>query len=162
MNNNYSFDFVVYDSIDQLPASDAALLNQARTITNNAYAPYSNFHVAAVAILQNDKIVTGTNQENASYPVTLCAERSLLASAASLYPNVAIQTMAIAYHNHNQGTFSSKPISPCGMCRQYLAEYEIRVNHPIRLLLGGMDGKVFVIAKASQLLPLTFTGEDLK
>jgi cytidine deaminase len=162
MNNKYSFEYDVYDGIEQLSPSDATLLTQARTLTNNAYAPYSHFHVAAVATLNNDAIVTGTNQENASYPVTLCAERSLLATAASLHPNVAIHTMAIAYHNHNEGTNSSKPISPCGMCRQYLAEYETRVNQPIRLILGGMSGKVFIIEKAAMLLPLTFTGEDLK
>ncbi len=154
------FSFEVYDSIDELDEKDAQLLKAAQKITEQAYAPYSRFHVGAAAKLINDEIVTGTNQENASYPVSLCAERSLLATAASLFPKTPIHTMAISYHNINGD--SSQPISPCGMCRQYLAEYEVRVNHPIRIILSGLNGKVYVIDKASMLLPLGFNADDLK
>lgn len=154
------FGYEVYESDKELNAGDASLLKQAREITQKAYAPYSKFNVGAVAILNNGAIISGTNQENASYPVGLCAERSLLASAAMLQTNVPIQTMAIAYHNLNGS--SSKPASPCGMCRQYIAEYESRTNQPIRLILSGMDGKVFVIEKAGMLLPLSFGEGDLK
>lgn len=160
-SEHYSFEFEVYNSIDELNKEDAALLQQARDIAENAYAPYSNFFVGAVAKLANGQIVSGTNQENASYPVTLCAERALLATAASLHPKVAIKTMAITYHNHNINSDSSHPISPCGMCRQSLVEYEGRVHEPIRLILGGFEGKVYVVAKASSLLPLSFTSKDL-
>jgi cytidine deaminase len=84
-----------------------------------------------------------------------------LATAASLHPKVAIKTMAITYHNHNINSDSSHPISPCGMCRQSLVEYEGRVHEPIRLILAGFEGKVYVVAKASSLLPLSFTSKDL-
>ncbi|MGG9972288.1 cytidine deaminase [Ferruginibacter sp. SUN002] len=154
------FVFEVYDSEAQLSKSDAALLLKAREITKIAYAPYSNFHVSAVAKLTNGEIVTGTNQENASYPVGICAERALLSALGTLFPNVAIDTMAIAYHNINGE--SNKPVSPCGMCRQALVEYENRTKSPMRLILSGMDGEVFVIEQASQLLPLSFGGDDLK
>lgn len=154
------FGFDVYESGNDLPAADKLLLEEARAVTQKAYAPYSRFLVGAVAVLQNGEKVSGTNQENASYPVGLCAERSLLASAAMLQTNVPIQTMAIAYHNLNGS--SNKPASPCGMCRQYIAEYESRTNQPIRLILSGMDGKVFVIEKAGMLLPLSFGEGDLK
>ena len=160
-NQQYSFEFEVYDSIDDLNAQDAQLLKQAREIAEVAYAPYSNFFVGAVAKLANGETLTGTNQENASYPVTLCAERSLLATVASLHPKVAIETMAITYHNHNTNSDSSHPISPCGMCRQSLVEYESRLNRSIRLILGGFEGKVFIVEKAGSLLPLSFTSEDL-
>ena len=156
----FEFEFQVYDSIDELNEQDAALLNMARNVTAAAYAPYSNFNVGAVAKLSNGETVAGTNQENASYPVSLCAERSLLATAASMYPNIAIDSMAISYHNFNGQ--SNQPISPCGMCRQSLVEYEERVKQPIRLILSGLQGKVIVIEKASLLLPLSFGSIDLK
>ncbi|MEO8770172.1 MAG: cytidine deaminase [Ferruginibacter sp.] len=154
------FGYDVYESSTDLSPEDASLLKAAREVTAKAYAPYSNFLVGAVAKLNNGETVSGTNQENASYPVGICAERALLASAAMLQTNVPIQTMAIAYDNLNGE--SDHPASPCGMCRQYISEYETRTNQPIRLILSGMKGKVFVIEKASQLLPLSFGGEDLK
>jgi cytidine deaminase len=156
----YQFNFEVYDSIDELNENDAWLLRNAREVTAHAYAPYSKFEVGAAARLANGEIVEGSNQENASYPVGLCAERVLLASIASLYPNTAIETIAVSYHNNNGE--SNHPISPCGICRQSLLEYETRVKNPIRLILGGLEGKVYVIPSANMLLPLSFTNEDLK
>ena len=156
----YNFEFEVHDSMESLPEKDAWLLDKAREVTQHAYAPYSHFQVGAVASLGNGEIVTGSNQENASFPVGLCAERVLLATVASIYPKVSIETIAISYHNDNGE--SDHPISPCGICRQSLLEYESRVNHPIRLILGGMEGKVYVIDKAAMLLPLSFTSDDLK
>jgi len=111
--------------------------------------------------MDNGSVITGTNQENASYPVTLCAERALMAAATSVHPGVGIQTMAISYHNHNENTNSSTPISPCGMCRQSLVEFETR-HHAMRLILSGLSGKIYVIPEANQLLPLSFKGENLR
>lgn len=156
----YRFAFEVYDNSAELNEQDARLVALARETTDTAYAPYSKFRVGAVARLQNGDIVKGTNQENAAYPVGICAERVLLSSAATLFPGVAIDTIAISYHNTNGE--SSHPISPCGICRQTLLEYEERVKHPIRLILTGMEGKVFVVEKSAELLPLSFGSEDLK
>jgi len=156
----FEFLFEEYNSIDELNEHDKQLLNEARSATQQAYAPYSNFHVGAAAKLINGKIITGSNQENASFPVGICAERVLLGSSASLYPEVAIETMAVSYQNKNAK--SDHPISPCGMCRQALQEFEGRMKKPIRLILGGMEGKVFVIDSASSLLPLAFTNEELE
>jgi len=156
----YRFSFTEYDSIDELDPEDAWLLGEARDITKSAYAPYSQFLVGAVAKLANGEIIAGTNQENASYPVGLCAERALLASAATVYPNVPINTIAISYQTI--GSNGNHPISPCGMCRQALQEFEERTNQSIRLILGGLEGKIFIIDQASQLLPLAFTGKELK
>jgi len=155
-----NFSVEVYASLSHLKAADQALLQAARKITANAYAPYSNFLVGAVALLADGAIISGTNQENASYPVGICAERVLLSATATIYPGMAINTMAISYNNVNGA--SIHPISPCGICRQSLAEYEIRTNQPIRLILGGLDGEVFIIQKASLLLPLSFNAGDLK
>ena len=156
----YRFGFDVYESASELADADKALLDAAREITRKAYAPYSNFQVGAVAKLKNGNTISGTNQENASYPVGICAERVLLASASMLYTNIPVDTMAIAYHNLNGE--SDHPVSPCGMCRQYISEYEDRMKQPIRLILSGMNGKVIIVEKASQLLPLSFGSEDLK
>jgi cytidine deaminase len=133
----------------------------ARDATANAYAPYSHFHVGAAARLNNGQFIKGTNQENASYPVGICAERVLMSAVASQHPGTTIETMAISYDNRNGE--SIKPIAPCGMCRQALVEFEGRTTScPIRLVLGGMNGKVFIIEEANLLLPLNFGSDDLK
>lgn len=155
----YQFSFEVYDSAGDLAGEDALLLNEARKVTQQAYAPYSRFRVGAVAKLANGKRVSGTNQENASFPAGICAERVLLSAAASLYPGEPIDTLAISYHNEQGG--SDHPISPCGICRQSLQEYEQRTKRPVRLILGGMEGKVYIIPKAGLLLPLAFTSSEL-
>jgi len=157
--NRIEISYKIYDDSSELTKEDASLLNEARKVTKKAYAPYSNFYVGAAAKLVNGEIVAGANQENASFPVGLCAERVLLASASTLYPEIAIETMAISYNSENGN--SNQPIAPCGMCRQSLQEYEIRVKKPIRLILGGLEGKIFVFEKASQLLPLGFTSDDM-
>jgi cytidine deaminase len=158
--SKFEFSYQVYNDISELGDKDAWLLNEARNITEQAYAPYSNFHVGAVAMLANGEIVAGTNQENASFPVGICAERVLLGNAATLYPGIAIDAIAISYNGDS--VKSDQPISPCGMCRQALLEYEIRLDKPIRLILGGMEGKIQVIPSAKLLLPFAFTNKNLK
>ena len=157
--NKFEFEYEVYDDSSELNEQDAWLLNEARTVTENAYAPYSNFHVGAVAIMANGEIVAGTNQENASYPVGICAERVLLGTVATLHPNIEIKSIAISYNSDE--VKSDHPISPCGMCRQALLEYETRTSKPIRLILSGQEGKVFIIRTASFLLPFAFTSDEL-
>ena len=159
MENKFEFSYEEFQDSSELPEKDQWLLNEARAVTEQAYAPYSNFHVGAVAILENGEIVAGTNQENASYPVGICAERVLLGNAATLYPKVKIETIAISYNSEE--VKSDHPISPCGMCRQALLEYETRMKNPIRLILGGMEGKVQVIRSAKLLLPFAFTSDEL-
>jgi len=156
----HSFSYEVYDSAEDLAEEDAFLLNKARIATADAYAPYSHFRVGAAARLQNGEIITGTNQENASFPAGICAERTLLSVAASRYPGMAVNTLAISYDNEHGP--SNRPISPCGICRQSLQEFEQRTGGPMRLILGGQEGKIFVIPRASVLLPLAFTAGELK
>lgn len=157
--NRFEFEYEEYDDISDLNEKDAWLLNEARQITEQAYAPYSNFHVGAVAILENGEIVAGTNQENASYPVGICAERVLLGSAATINPGIPIKAMAVSYKSKEAD--SDHPISPCGMCRQALLEYETRTKKPFRLILGGQEGKIHIIKSARHLLPFAFTSDEL-
>lgn len=152
--------FDEYEESSSLNQQDAALLEAAREAILLSYAPYSKFQVGAAARLSNGVILKGSNQENASFPAGLCAERVLLSICSSLYPGIAVIDMAISYNN--QLGASDRPISPCGVCRQSLAEYETLLNHPIRLILGGSTGKVLVIEKASDLLPLAFTSADMQ
>lgn len=154
------FSITVYDSIEELTVEDAMLLKEARKVTQFAYAPYSNFRVGAFARLVNGNVIKGTNQENASYPAGICAERTLLSVASALYPGVGISAMAISYNNVN-GT-SNEPVSPCGICRQSFVEFQERTKTVIRLILSGMQGKVVIINNAKDLLPLTFGSKDLK
>ena len=156
----YNFIYEVYNSIDDLNKEDAWLLQHAKETAKAAYALYSKFFVGAAARLMNGEIVKGTNQENASYPVGICAERVLLSTAATLHPHVPIESMAISYRSDT--IKSDHPISPCGICRQSLQEYESRVSHPVQLILGGMTGPVYLIDSASRLLPLAFTSEELR
>lgn len=158
--NKFEFNYKVYDNISELPEEHQWLLNEAREVTSNAYAPYSKFQVGAVARMANGEVVAGSNQENASFPVGLCAERVLLASVSSLFPRIPIDTIAISYKSELQK--SDHPISPCGICRQSLQEFESRVGQPVQLIMGGMEGPVYVIDSATRLLPLAFTSEELR
>lgn len=160
MERQYNFTYFILESESDLSDQDRALLIKARNAAALAYAPYSGFKVGAAAILKNDEIVTGSNQENASYPAGICAERSLLASAAQLHPETPIVTMAISYIN-TRGN-SETPVTPCGFCRQVLTEFESRVSHPIRLIIGGISGEIYVIPQSSALLPLAFSAASFQ
>lgn len=155
----FQFTYKIYKGIEELNEDDAALLSQARKVTKKAYAPYSGFHVACSARLKNGRTVVGTNQENASYPVGICAERALLASVGTMYAGEPIETLVVTYHSL-EGE-NNYPVTPCGMCRQALTEYEKRTDMPIRIILSGMEGQVFIVNSAKDLLPLAFTQEDL-
>jgi len=150
----------IYEDIRELPAVDAALLAAARDAVRGAHAPYSHFRVGAAVRLAGDKVVQGSNQENASFPLGLCAERVALAAASALYPQEAVEAIAVSYVNGSAA--SDVPVSPCGICRQVLAEYEAKGGKPIRVILGGQEGPVYVLTGATQLLPLSFSSDDLQ
>jgi cytidine deaminase len=155
----YIIEFADLESDEALCEQDRALLNFARRQTQYAYAPYSRFQVAASASLSNGELVYGTNQENASYPAGICAERVLLSLLSSVQPSAPVGTMAISYQNSRGEAHA--PIAPCGICRQSLMEYELRYRSKLRLLLAGQYGRVWVFESAAQLLPWAFTQEEL-
>ncbi len=151
--------FTVYDSLAELPASDAILLQNASTELQNSYSPYSGFRVAATVLLANGEVLTGTNQENASYPVCMCAEGTVLGAASSLYPQVAVLKIAVTVKSRNQTV--NNPVAPCGLCRQRLLEYENRFKQNIEVIMAGESGEVLVAKSVKDLLPLYFSGSDL-
>ena len=145
--------------IDELPEADAQLLLQAKAAAQNAYAPYSQFKVGAAVRLTNGEVVIGNNQENAAYPVTLCAERVAVFAASAQYPNVPIEAIAITVATAD-GTVD-RPVPPCGSCRQVLYEYESRDDAPIRLILQGDKGEIYCTNDVKSLLPLMFDSSFL-
>lgn len=152
--------FELYDSEKELSEVDLKLLMLARATIKNAYAPYSNFHVGASVLLENGEILTGNNQENAAYPSGLCAERVAIFYAGAKYPEVPIKTIAVSCKAPDQ--ILTDPVSPCGACRQAIAEYEVRYGKKIRIIMAGESGKVYVAESIESLLPIMFNRKYLR
>ena len=150
---------VLVYSYDELPERYRRLVDEAKRVTSDAYAPYSKFHVGAAVLLENGEIVSGTNQENAAYPSGLCAERVTMFYANSRYPNVAPKALAIA--TFSDGDFLEEPITPCGACRQVLLETEVRYGVDMDVLLYSKRG-VYVVKSVKALLPLAFDKDALR
>ncbi|GGG55202.1 cytidine deaminase [Bizionia arctica] len=144
----------VYDNLDELPADIVGLMDQAVLARENSYSPYSKFSVGAAILLDNNEIVLGSNQENASYPSGLCAERTAIYYAGSQYPKAKILKMAIIAGSRIRQTVT--PIPPCGACRQAIAEYEVKQDSPIEIYFMGETGKVVKSHSLANLLPLVF------
>jgi len=145
---------VVYDSVEELPYSAQELMNRAIETKRNAYAPYSKFKVGAALLLDNGKVVTGNNQENAAYPSGMCAERVAIWKASSEYPNSKVIQLAISASSSTQIT--KEPVAPCGACRQTLSEYEIKQDNKIEVFFMGEVGKVIKTNSLLDLLPIAF------
>lgn len=154
---------IEYEQLTLVELSKAlqGLLIEAKEALSKAYAPYSAFRVGAAVLLENGRVITGNNQENAAYPSGLCAERVALFAARSQYPNIPIKAIAITAEPDKH--LLSSPVSPCGSCRQVMAEYESNnKGENIQVVLGGTADKVWLLNNASCLLPLTFRGEGVR
>jgi cytidine deaminase len=149
----------VYPSMDSLPKAIFSLMEAAIDAREKAYAPYSQFLVGAAILLDNGVVVPGSNQENASYPSGLCAERTAIYYAGATYPEAKLMGIAITARAKEKET--TTPIPPCGACRQAIAEYEIRQKSPIPLFFMGERGEVWKSDSLENLLPLLFTSKYL-
>ncbi|MDX1470056.1 MAG: cytidine deaminase [Flavobacteriaceae bacterium] len=149
----------VFDTLEETSSDVQELMEAAIEARKNAYAPYSKFSVGAAILLDNGEVVTGNNQENASYPSGLCAERTAVYYAASKFPQNKIQSIAISAGSLLKTTLN--PVAPCGACRQAIAEYEIKQDSPIEIYFMGETGKVVRSKSLSNLLPLIFDGSNL-
>lgn len=145
---------------EELSESDRILVDLAKEATFSSYSPYSKFSVGAALLLENGTVVKGCNNENAAYPVTLCAERTAIFSAQAQYPNVPIVALAVAARNM-KGEFVVKPVTPCGSCRQVIAEQEYRYGRSIRVLMVGED-EILIAKSVKDILPLCFEEGDMK
>lgn len=144
----------VYETFEELPIDIQNLMNQAVEIRKKAYAPYSRFRVGAALLLDNGKVVLGSNQENAAYPSGLCAERVAIFYAGANYPEAKILKMAISATSDL--TTNTTPIPPCGSCRQSIAEYEFKQELPIEMYFMGEMGEIYKSNSLKNLLPFTF------
>lgn len=144
----------VYENFEELPQNIASLMKKAMEARQKSYSPYSKFSVGAALLLENGEIITGSNQENASYPSGLCAERTAIYYAGAQYPTTKIIQMAIVAGSNVKQTVS--PIPPCGACRQAIAEYEVKQESPIEIYFMGETGKVVKSNSLANLLPLGF------
>lgn len=143
-----------------LNSEEKDLVNRAKNSLEAAYAPYSGFLVGATVLLGNGEIISGNNQENVAYPSGLCAERVAIFYAGAKFPNVKIKTIAITAVSKK---FEIKDvISPCGACRQAIAEYEVKQENDIRILLHNPDDSILIVNSVSDLLPFMFKSKGLK
>ncbi|ABR31353.1 cytidine deaminase [Thermosipho melanesiensis] len=126
---------------------DEKLINMAISAKSNAYAPYSNFKVGAALLTKSGKIYTGSNVENASYGLTCCAERVAVFKAVS-EGEKEFDTLVVVGD-------TEEPISPCGACRQVMAEFG-----NFNVILVGKDGKIKKTS-VEELLPYHFKKEHL-
>jgi cytidine deaminase len=143
-----------YLSIEELPLECQQLIHEARKAGLQAYAPYSRFRVGAAVLLSDNSIIRANNQENIAYPEGLCAERVALFYASANYPDKTIKAIAIAGANVSELTDSS--ITPCGGCRQVMAEYEHKQKEKIKIFMTGISGGIIAVHGIDNLLPLRF------
>ncbi len=149
----------VYNGVHELSSEIQSLMELAIQTRKNAYAPYSRFRVGAAILLDNGKIVLGSNQENAAYPSGLCAERVAIFQAGAIYPEAKIVKLAITAASDTNPTLA--PIPPCGACRQSIAEYEFKQDTPIEIYFMGESGEVYKSNSINNLLPLSFDKTSL-
>ena len=142
-----------YESLDQLDPKDKELAEAAIKATESSYAPYSRFNVGAAVRLDTGEIVKGSNQENAAYPSGICAERTAMFYASASHPENAFTGIAIAATQ--EGILCSNPVTPCGACRQVMAEYQTKGGIPMSIILIG-GSKIWKFEKVEDLLPFIF------
>lgn len=142
-----------YNSIEEMNPEDRELAAEAIKAMEGAYAPYSHFHVGAAVRMSNGQIVRGANQENAAFPSGLCAERTAMFAAGARYPDKDMLSIALA--GGVLGRLGSQPATPCGACRQVMAQYQAKSGKPMSVIMISAD-KVWKFEKVDDILPLIF------
>ena len=110
--------------IEELTHRQKEVIETAKNACDKSYSPYSHFSVGAAVEMENGEILSASNQENASYPSGLCAERNVLFYAKAQYPDKEVIRIAIVAKN--EGVVTKTPVSPCGSCRQVMTETAMR------------------------------------
>lgn len=147
-----------YSSLEEMTPMQIQLCKESLNIAATAYAPYSNFKVGAALLLSNGEIITANNQENAAYPSGLCAERVALFYANAKFPNQKVKIIAITAIQNGEQILDA--ISPCGACRQVIAETSIRFGNKIQIVLFAQK-RIIEIDDAIDLLPFAFSKHEL-
>ena len=152
-NKEIKIAYQEFDNLDELNTQDKELAQAAISATSQAYAPYSHFHVGAAVMFEDGEIIKGANQENAAYPSGTCAERTALFYASAHRPDAPMKAIAIAAVYN--GELCKNPVTPCGACRQVMAQYQLKSRIPMTILLVGGE-KIWKFSKVEDLLPLMF------
>ncbi len=158
-NLSYNNSFILYDSISELPSYGQNLIKAAWEALDSAYAPYSHFLVGSAVLLTNDALFKGSNQENASYPLCMCAERVALYNAGTYDGLTPVRALSVVSKNLRKP--NAEIASPCGACRQVILEYENRFDQDIEIFISGLPGQVHYFPSAKHLLPFSFSKENL-
>lgn len=151
--------YIETDNPQELEEDKRDLILKAQQACSLAYSPYSGFSVGAAVKCEDGRLVTGNNQENAAYPSGLCAERVAIFSAVSQKEETRIKQLAITVRTKNGNV--SKPVAPCGACRQVIAEYEHRQGSKIEIIFSSESGKTIIVDGVDALLPFTFNSDYL-
>lgn len=146
--------------LGDLDDGDRRLVLEARDATEHAYAPYSGFAVGAALCTVSGHIFRGCNMENAAYGMSICAELSAVACANSA-GDLAVRTIAIVGHKFSRPPDCSTIVTPCGGCRQVIAEVAQRSGFDIRILSCNGDLDKIIQATISELLPASFGPNNL-
>ncbi|MEN9303118.1 MAG: hypothetical protein RL264_1547 [Bacteroidota bacterium] len=154
MTEKYHFEYSLLSNWKELEDEDKMLVEKAFEAMEIAYAPYSKFRVGAAALLENNEIVKGNNQENVAYPSGICAERVALFYAGANFPDQKILKLAIVARGELMRP--EQLLSPCGGCRQVMLESENRQNRPIKVILVNQDARTIVVNSVADLLPFGF------
>ena len=154
MEKNLTISYKEFDNWKELSADDIELVEKAFDVSKDAYAPYSKFYVGASLRMEDKSIILGSNQENIAYPSGLCAERVALFYAGAIYPNLKVKKICVVA----KGDLIPKEnwVSPCGSCRQVMAESQNRHKEPIEIILVSQNNRVLVFHSVTDLLPFVF------
>ncbi len=152
-NKEIKISYMEYDSIEQMNPEDRELAQAAINATKHSYAPYSKFNVGAAVMLDDGEIITGSNQENAAYPSGLCAERTAMFYASANRPDKAMTKIAVAAGQ--DGKLCDSPATPCGACRQVMAQYQTKGGRNMEIILVG-GKKIWKFEKVDDILPFIF------
>ncbi|HKL66985.1 MAG TPA: cytidine deaminase [Bacteroidales bacterium] len=142
-----------YNGPEELKESDRDLLKMAKDTSQNSHSPYSGLAVGAALMLDSGEIITANNRENAAFPSGICAEHAAIAYAGSNYPGSAIKDIAICARRDKD--FTKEPVTPCGKCRQVMAEEELKSGKKIRVIMFGKS-RIYIAEDIESLLPLQF------
>jgi cytidine deaminase len=151
--------YTEYSQHEDLESDISLMVKKAKEATATAYAPYSLYKVGAAVKMANGKIIKGSNQENVAYPSGLCAERVALYAASSQFPNEDVVSIAVTV-DHEFST-EDELFSPCGACRQVMAETELKSGKKIEIIVHSPDGITRIFKGIGQLLPFSFHNAGL-
>jgi cytidine deaminase len=153
-------DFTLYEHFDDLDTESQYLIHKAKDAATHAYAPYSKFLVGSAVLLEDGSVVTGSNQENASYPAGMCGERVALFAVIAAHPEAKIKKIAVVAKRKSSKDLI--PASSCGQCRQVMLEFETRQENLIEIVMQAPDHRWVKAVSAASLLPFSFSKDSLE